>query len=263
MGLFTSTLRRFRFVRYSIRAIGLGRLLASTPALVADPEIRDHDGGFDRRFGTDTTAGVTPTDAGLPAARRAGATMYLPTMAADLEAMLDALGWPATRQAQATFVDVGSGKGRVVMLAAMRRFRSVMGVELSASLHATAERNLAHIATHGVLQSPVRLVCDDATAFAIPEGPLILHLYHPFREDVAAVFIDRVAASLASSPRPAAILYGHPLLQPCLDPEVFRRGGVFEPTTEGGRTTRSFRVSWSIWANEGWVASVRRPAVAC
>ena len=41
-----------------------------------------------------------------------------------------------------TFVDLGSGKGRVLLLAALRPFRRVIGVEISASLHTRAQANV-------------------------------------------------------------------------------------------------------------------------
>jgi SAM-dependent methyltransferase len=252
--------RRLRFLRYSVHAIGLPALVRSSLRLAADPEARTHDSGFDGRFGTDTTTGVTPSDAALPDARRNGATMYLPTMDVDLASMLEALAWPDDLITSATFVDIGSGKGRVVLLAAMRRFKEVVGVELSSVLHAIAARNLERVASAGALVSPVRLLLEDAASFPIPDGPLVLYLYHPFREDVAAPLFERVAASLVASPRPAAILYGHPMLQPCLDARVFRIGGLFRKATDGARGTRSFRIGWSIWTNLAWLAIPRTQA---
>lgn len=246
--------RRLRFMRYSMRAIGVGTLLRSALRFVVDREARSHDSGFDRRYGTDTTEGVTPEDAALPEARRRGATMYLPTMDQDLAAMLEALAWPDELRAGATFIDIGSGKGRVVLLAAMQRFREVVGVELSPQLHAIAARNVACVAEAGALRSPVHLVNEDAAAFAIPDGPLVVYLYHPFREDVASELVAHVVASSVAAPRPVAIVYGHPTLQPSLDTRVFEQGGVFRKATDGGRKTRAFEQRWSIWTNLAWLA---------
>ena len=246
--------RRFRFVRYSVRAIGVRTLVRNALGFVVDREARSHDSGFDRRFGTDTTEGVTPEDAALPEARRAGATMYLPTMDQDLTAMLDALAWPDELRSAATFIDIGSGKGRVVLLAAMQRFREVVGVELSASLHAIAMHNVACVGEAGALRSPVRLVHQDAATYAIPDGPLIVYLYHPFREDIASELVAHVVASCTATPRPIAIVYGHPTLQPSLPARVFEQGDVFRKATDGVRRTRAFAQRWSIWTNLAWLA---------
>ena len=248
-------LRHLRFVRYSIRAIGVRALVRNTLRLAADPEARTHDSGFDRTYGTDTTTCVTPGDAALPDERRAGATAYVPTMDVDLAAMLDALAWPESLLRSATFVDIGSGKGRVVLLAAMRQFREVLGVELSARLTEIAERNTERVDSQGVLRSPIRLLVEDATSFSVPAGPLVLYLYHPFREETASAFVSHVIRSLEHSPRPVAILYGHPLLQPPLGHQVFAAGGVFHKASDGARATRSFRIGWSIWTNLAWLVT--------
>ncbi|HTR54210.1 MAG TPA: class I SAM-dependent methyltransferase [Kofleriaceae bacterium] len=242
-----------RFLAYSWHAVGPRRMVGGSLRLLADPEARRADSGFDDRYGTDTNAGLTPAEAGIPSHRRRGATMYLPTLDVDLAAMLDALPWPASLRERATFVDLGSGKGRVVFLAAMLRFRQVRGVELSPILHEVAQRNHALVERSRDLQSPITLVLADAAAADIPAGPFILYLYHPFREPIAEAIMARVLASLAEAPRPAAILYGHPTLQAPLDPDVFRRGGMFLEACRGARATKRFRIGWSIWTNDAWL----------
>src|SRR5213075_1590677 len=101
---------------YSWRAIGPGRIARRLLPYSVDAEARTSDSGFDARFGTETNLALTPGDAGIPALRRRGATMYLPSMDADLAAMIEALAWDPRGS---TFVDIGSGKGRAVFLAAM------------------------------------------------------------------------------------------------------------------------------------------------
>lgn len=248
---------RIHLLAYAWRTIGPATMLRNTLRWSLDGEARNANSDFDARFGTDTTAELTPSEAGIPAERRRFATMYLPSLDEDLGAMLAALAWPAALVQEATFVDIGSGKGRVVLLAAMRRFREVMGVELSPVLHRIAQRNLEIVRESGALISPTRLTLGDATELAVPQGPLVAYLYHPFRESIAAIVIDRIVSSLAASPRPAAILYGHPTLQQPIDPAVFSRGGVFGELARGERRTRLYRIGWSVWSNEAWLASNR------
>jgi SAM-dependent methyltransferase len=194
----------------------------------------------------------------LPDARRGVATMYVPSLDEDFDAMLAALAWPAALSRTTTFVDIGSGKGRIVLLAAMRTFRGVLGIELSPVLHAIAQRNLDIVRCQGVLQSPAHVTLADATELEVPDGPLIAYLYHPFREAIASVVIDRLVAAISASPRPAAILYGHPTLQAPLDPAVFARGAMFGELANGARRTRHYRIGWSVWTNEVWLASAGR-----
>ena len=65
---------------------------------------------------------------------------YEPSRPSVVEAALDALD---VDPAEFTFVDVGSGKGRVLILAAQRAFRDVLGIEPDRGLRAVAARNLA------------------------------------------------------------------------------------------------------------------------
>jgi SAM-dependent methyltransferase len=240
--MFRELRHRLHVLRYSWRAIGPGVMLRNSVRWFGDPEVQAVDATFDVRHGTDTTAALTPAEAGIPEERRRTATMYLPTADRDLAAMMSALAWPGAQQSAATFVDLGSGKGRVVFLAAQRAFREVVGVELSPVLHAIAAQNLEILLAAGALRAPVRLVHGDATHFEPPRGPLVVYLYHPFSEAIAA----QVIARLAELPTPVAILYCHPTVQPAFAPAVF---APFTRTVEGERRTRHFRLGWSIWTN--------------
>jgi SAM-dependent methyltransferase len=248
---------RLHLLAYAWRTVGPVTMLRNTLRWSRDADARNSEASFDMRFGTDTTAELTPAEAAIPTGRRAAATMYMPSVEQDLEAMLEALAWPTALESKATFLDIGSGKARVVLLAAMRRFRAVLGVELSPVLHAIAQRNLECVRDRGALLSPVQLLLGDATELAVPDGPMIAYLYHPFREPIAAIVVDRLIASLTASPRPAAILYGDPTLQRPFDPRVFTRGSVFAELTRGERSTRLYRIGWSVWTNAAWLAEPR------
>jgi len=240
---------------YAWRTVGPGTMLRNAISYPFDREAHNSNSDLDARFGIDTTADLTPREARIPGKRERDATMYIATADTDLDAMLATLTWP--REHQATFIDIGSGKGRVVLRAAMRGFREAIGIELSPVLHATALRNLEIVQARGALRSPARFVLGDATELAVPPGPLVAYLYHPFHESIAALVIDRLVASLVASPRPAAILYGHPTLQQPFDASVFERGGVFTQHANGCRHTSFYRIGWSVWTNEQWATQQR------
>jgi SAM-dependent methyltransferase len=93
-----------------------------------------------------------------------------------------------------TFVDIGSGKGRAMMLASALPFREVVGVELNASLAAVAERNLEKWREAGRALSPMRLVQGDALALTFPEGRLLIFMYNPFLAPIMRRLLERVEA---------------------------------------------------------------------
>lgn len=121
------------------------------------------------------------------------ATHYEPTPVMEFTQMLNAVpispvGW--------TFVDIGAGMGRVVMLASMRSFRQVIGVEVSAALCETARDNLAR--WRRIHERPackdVRIVCADAASFRLPGGNIVVYMYNPFGERTLAQLADTLAA---------------------------------------------------------------------
>jgi len=130
------------------------------------------------------------------------ATHYEPTPVAEAEALLDA---SPLRPEQATFVDVGAGMGRVVLLAARRAFRRVVGIEISPALVEIARDNLA--AAHGPERAvkDVRVVAADAASFVFPRGDLVVYLYNPFRAPV----LERMLVNLraADHVREIVLLY--------------------------------------------------------
>lgn len=120
------------------------------------------------------------------------ATHYEPTPVAQFESMLDALSMPVNGF---TFVDIGAGMGRVVLLASTRPFRQAIGVEVSPALCETARDNLVRWrrAKPDIPCKDLRIVHGDAGAYAFPPGDLVVYLYNPFGEAT----LERVAERLA------------------------------------------------------------------
>ena len=93
-----------------------------------------------------------------------------------------------------TFVDIGSGKGRAMMLASELPFREVLGVELNANLYQVAEKNLEMWRGSGRAVSPMRLVQGDALGLSFPEGRLLIFMYNPFLAPMMRRLLERVDA---------------------------------------------------------------------
>ena len=94
-----------------------------------------------------------------------------------------------------TFVDFGSGKGRVLLAAAEKPFRAVRGVEFSEGLHREAERNIAGYPTDRMACGDVKSWNIDAANFELPDGDCILYFFNPFgavlRDHVVSTALDR------------------------------------------------------------------------
>jgi hypothetical protein len=112
-----------------------------------------------------------------------------------------------------TFVDVGSGKGRTLLMASEYPFRKIMGVELIAQLHRVAEENIRAYKSATQRCSQIEAVCADACEFAFPSGPLLLYLFNPLPVAGMRRMVANLEKSLAENPRIVWVLYHNPLLE--------------------------------------------------
>ncbi|HTD34986.1 MAG TPA: class I SAM-dependent methyltransferase [Candidatus Elarobacter sp.] len=139
------------------------------------------------------------------------ATHYEPTPVGQAEALLDASPLAPER---ATFVDLGAGMGRVVMLAARRPFRAVIGVEISPALVEIARENLSTLHDPNRTVRDVKIVRADAAEYAFPRGDLVVFMYNPFHGPV----LDAVLAKLcALADRDVVLLYHTPVDRAAID----------------------------------------------
>lgn len=107
----------------------------------------------------------------------------------------------------ASFVDLGAGKGRALILAAAHDFHTITGVEFARELYEAGQENLTRAAPG--LRDPGRLSLElgDAATYVLPEGPLVLYLYNPFGTPVMGPVAERTTASWKANPRPIRIVY--------------------------------------------------------
>ena len=106
-----------------------------------------------------------------------------------------------------TFIDLGSGKGRTLLLASDYPFRRILGVELLPALHAVAEQNIVAYKSDSQLCFDLKSVCGDAHDFEFPAEPTLLYLFNPLPAYGLSVVLENLKRSLQKSPRAVYILY--------------------------------------------------------
>lgn len=114
---------------------------------------------------------------------------------------------PAAPIEETTFVDVGAGMGRAMLLAGEMPFRAVLGVELNPTLVRVARRNLTLWRKMGRARAPLRVVCGDAGEFVFPEGSCVAFLFNPFGAAVMRRLFRGLATEFAHRPGELDILY--------------------------------------------------------
>jgi precorrin-6B methylase 2 len=197
------------------------------------------DQAFDWRYGVNTRGITRLEDLAIDSRHVAHGVHYAPTRVRYFRAILRTLPIPR----DSVFVDLGAGKGRMLLLAAQSgRFRKVVGVEFSAELCRTAEHNIRRFRHHCADDVKFEVVHADAADCEVQPDQNVFFMFNPFGPVVMQQVIQRIGQSLEERPRRIwAICLG--LRKGC--PSILAEGGY----KETGRVTYgSARVS--IFVND-------------
>jgi SAM-dependent methyltransferase len=136
----------------------------------------------------------------------AHATMYMPANYYILEKLLSKLKEFTNNDC---LLDIGCGKGRVLIVAAHFSFKKIIGIELSNQFCKYTEENIA--AHKNELSSTRFLVVNtDASNFIIPDDVTTVFLYNPFDAVVMQHVVEHINDSLKRKPRDMYIAYMNP-----------------------------------------------------
>lgn len=175
---------------------------------------------FDRRYGVDTSGLVWGLELRTGSQSDAWNTAYYGIGPSVFHRVMAQV--PETLQRTATFIDLGCGKGRAVLLASQYPFNQVVGVEIAPQLHSIAVDNVGryNAARNREAQpdaAPMSVLLEDAARYRFPSGPLVVYLYHPFCRPVLDKVLQNLGRSLAEKPRAAAVIYINHELRDALD----------------------------------------------
>jgi len=209
----------------------------STPARLRS-RYGDADYDWDHRVNT-TSAAVGWRDRLLGVFH----SPYQPTEPALFHEIVEALRQSAQLSfAEFEFIDLGSGKGRTLLLAADYPFRRIVGVELLPSLHRIAEENIHAYKSESQKCFVIESICGDATEFPLPgfssrNPPLVIYLFNPFPEAGLRRFVAGLEESLRLHPRRMYVLYHNALLEHVLSASraLEKIGGTHQYSIYRGR----------------------------
>lgn len=183
------------FARWAARSVPYHLWLHLTPQGRRDLH-------FDRRFGV-STEGITWPEAEY-------AVHYAPVQPSRFR---DAMRRLPIDPPGFVFVDIGSGKGRALILARDASFRKVVGVEVSEKLCEIARSNAPH----------AEVYCANALDFDLPIEDSVIYMFNLFREPLMSKFASRIENSLRSHPREIWVVYHSPFFS-----RGFEQSRVFE-----------------------------------
>jgi hypothetical protein len=168
---------------------------------------------FDTRHGTDTS-GLLPAHviAFGTKASQDELTAYYGVAPSILEGVVD--HWlqhtsPLHSIERFTFLDVGAGKGRALLLASQFPFASVEGIELNPSLTRIAQANidLWQRDPQAAPLAPIAIHHADATRYQLPDTPTLAFLFHPFEAPLLRRFLRHIESHLALHPNALDLVY--------------------------------------------------------
>lgn len=205
LGFFAEVLRQIK----STLKRRLRKPATGTPAAVKHREIHP----FDEQYGVETGGLAWGEELGSGGTAHYWSTGYYGIAPSAFWQALDRLdlNWP-----EYTFLDVGCGKGRALMLALKYPFGRIVGWELSPELTQVAADNLRRFTAEWRRDVPVEALAGDATGMELPAGPLVLYMYHPFAAPVMVRFLAGLRESLKREPREVYLLYVNPELDKLL-----------------------------------------------
>lgn len=188
-------------IRKAVRSageVGVRAVLDKTVSKIADY-------AFDIRHGTDTCRWVYLSELRVSQSEIRHGSYYAPTGVLEFRKLMKELQLPCS----GTFVDFGSGKGRVVLMAAAYGFRHVVGVEVSEELCAVAKRNVERYGGRTSKTSSIDIVQCNAATFRIPDDATTLFLFNPFDDTVISRILSDVDESLRRCNRRVYLLYSN------------------------------------------------------
>jgi SAM-dependent methyltransferase len=209
------------------------RLMLGIPSA----EIREYrrfkaeaDRAFDEQWGVDTGGTQLLADLTINSPNAVLGGSHIATGPRQFHRAMSGLDIdPAT----CTFVDLGSGKGRALMMAAGYPFAAITGVEFAEELDAIARRNLARL-------GDPRVTCHlgDAETFDYPLTDLVVFMNNPFDPPLVERIARRLEATARAHPRTIRVVY----INPCA-PEVFAGTHWFRVAEVSGGDVFGLRAS--------------------
>ena len=184
---------------------------------------------FDNQFALDTQEIMSLEDQNIHPSDREHSVAYEPTPVSLVCAIPDQL---PIRYEDFSFVDLGCGKGRVLLLASSFPFRQIAGIEIYSDIVEIAKINIERYrlkATSDVACSDISVCNQNATDFEFPDRDFVLYLVNPFSEVIMSQVVASLERKLDQVRSRIIVIYVNPL-----HAKLFDESKHFRLTKESG-----------------------------
>lgn len=211
-----NTREKLRLLLNNVEMFGLGQTLRHVLVYLLNRSADD----FDQKHGVSTSGDVLDLHNEISDAEALdNAHNYEPTQERVMRHLLRHVEAELT-PSELSFVDLGCGKGRALLMASELPFAQLIGVELSPALCAAAERNVAlYGARRGgrPVSSRIRICCEDATRFEFPRTDLLVYMFNPFGGPVFRAVLERLVQFQLEHRRRVHVALSNPALDYVLE----------------------------------------------
>ncbi len=186
--------------------------------------MRRKDRWFDKKYGTDTRrllklpGNKAEKDMNWPYSLVSQSSLIEPFQKVMKELISSRIISPTD-----VFIDVGSGKGLILLLATSYGFHQIIGVEKFREVCEIARRNVEIFKPHLTQPYNIEIIETDASLYKIPDDATVFHLMNPFNGTILHPFMQNLCESLRRNWRHVVIIYFSPEYR-----KIIEETGLFE-----------------------------------
>jgi hypothetical protein len=160
---------------------------------------------WDERYGVDTAGSIQLHSLSVAGPNKIFGNECVCTSPSSFDFMMRSLPQELSSY---TFVDIGAGKSRPLLLASRYGFAKIIGVEFAKELVDCSKGNIARFECEQQRCRDMEVIQSDATQWSFPDEPLVIYFYNPFSREVFDVVLGNIVASLKRKKRNCYIVYG-------------------------------------------------------
>ena len=109
------------------------------------------------------------------------------------------------------FVDLGCGKGRVLLIASKFNIKKVIGIEFSPELYLIAQNNIGNCSSNNHFNTEkINIIQKDVLEYVFNHHETVFYLYNPFSNKILNMICDQIKGSLIINIRRIIIIYVNP-----------------------------------------------------
>jgi SAM-dependent methyltransferase len=136
-------------------------------------------------------------------------TIYMPVNYYMLEKMMNEINqFPHNK----SFLDIGCGKGRAMVVAAHYGFKKIKGIDISKKFCDEAKQNINN-ARNNFTDVEFKVELQDAFYYQVPKDVSVIFIFNPFDEVIMSGVVENILISQEKNPRTIYVVYINPLYE--------------------------------------------------